>query len=341
MTWRGPALDEEQRDIFSLMNDLLSGEQPLVDENTETVDQAKGKLVELGLWTLGVDEEHGGSGAPRETVLLVLERLGRLWPALGWASVQAQAALAAIGGDARFSDLADEINAGSLGVAVVDEASAHVRLTTEGGGLKGSIGRVDTASGLPAVVVLGPAGTAHVLRPETLEGAPVERTGLGGARTVSLSVDAKSADIIEVDSQEIRGLLRLGAAAVAAGIAGAAADAAVEYASSRDQFGGPLTGIPVVRQSLQEQAAGATTALTATFGADPYDPVQTAATLAKACDTAIDVAGRALQSHGGYGYLTEYPAERFVRDAVSLRAAADPAGSMLLASRALVGKLPA
>jgi alkylation response protein AidB-like acyl-CoA dehydrogenase len=339
MTWRGHALDEDQQDIFSLMNDLLSGEQPLADENIEEIDQAKEKLVELGLWTLGVTEEHGGSGAPHNTVLLVLERLGRLWPALGWASVQAQAALSVIGGDDRFADLADGINAGSLGVAVVDESSEHVRLI-DAGGLQGTIARVDTASDTPAVVVLGPTGTAYVLRPGDLKGDPVERTGLGGARTVALTVDAKSVDTIEVDSQEVRGLLRLGAAAIAAGIAGAAADAALDYASSRDQFGGPLTAIPAVRQSLQEQAGGASTALAGAFGANPSDSVQTAAILSKACETAIEVAARALQSHGGYGYLTEYPAERFVRDAVSLRAAADPAGSMLLASRVLVGNLP-
>ncbi|MCU1636475.1 MAG: acyl-CoA dehydrogenase [Cryobacterium sp.] len=340
MSWRGPVLDEEQRDIFSLMDDLLSGQQPLADDRTDAIDQAKAQLVELGLWTLGVKEEHGGSGAQRDTVLLVLERLGRLWPALGWASVQAQAALAVIGGDDRFGDLTDAINEGSAGVAVVEGFSAHVRLAAEGDGLQGTIDRVDTASGVPAVVVLGPGRTAYVLRPEDLIAEPVERTGLGGARTVALSVHAARVQTIEVDALEVRGLLRLGAAAIAAGIAGAAADAALAYASSRDQFGGPLTAIPAVRQSLQEQAAGASTILGVAFGADPSDSGQTAAALAMACDTAIDVAARALQSHGGYGYLTEYPAERFVRDAVSLRAAADPTGSVMAASRDLAGNPP-
>jgi alkylation response protein AidB-like acyl-CoA dehydrogenase len=337
MSWRGPRLDEEQRDVLSLLNDLLAGQEPLEDEKTAEIDQAKAQLVELGLWSLGVDEELGGSGARRDTVLLVLERLGRFWPALGWASAQAQAALAAIGADDRFGDLTSAINEGTTGVAVVEDFSEHVQLTASGEGLQGTIARVDTTSGIPAVVVLGPSSTAYVLQPEDLTAEPVERTGLGGARTLALSVNAERVQTIEVDAQAVRGLLRLGAGAVAAGIAGAAADAALQYASSRDQFGGPLTAIPAVRQSLQAQASGASMAIGAVFSADPADSGQTAAALAMACDTAIDVAARALQSHGGYGYLSEYPAERFVRDAVSLRAAADPTGPVMAASRDLAG----
>jgi alkylation response protein AidB-like acyl-CoA dehydrogenase len=340
MSWRGPRLDEEQQDVLSLLNDLLDGQQPLDDQRTEDIDQAKAQLVELGLWSLGVDEELGGSGAQRESMLLVLERLGRLWPALGWASVQAQAALTAIGADDRFADLASAINEGTAGVAVVDNLGEHVQLTASGEGLQGTIARVDTASGIPAVVVLGPSSTAYVLQPEDLTAEPVERTGLGGARTLALSVNAELVQTIEVDAQAVRGLLRLGAAAVAAGIAGAAADAALQYASSRDQFGGPLTAIPAVRQSLQAQASGASTAIGAAFSADPADSGQTAAALAMACETAIGVAAQALQSHGGYGYLTEYPAERFVRDAVSLRAAADPMGAVMAASRDIAGNPP-
>lgn len=338
MSWRGPRLDVEQESILSLLNDLLAGQEPLDDYKTAYIDQAKAQLVELGLWTLGVDEALGGSGASRDSVLLVLERLGRLWPALGWASIQSQAALAAIGADDRFGDLASAINEGTTGVAVVEELSDHVQLTAAGRGLEGTIARVDTASGIPAVVVLGPNSTAYVLQPADIAAEPVERTGLGGARTLALSVNSERVQIIEVDAQAIRGLLRLGAGAVAAGIAGVAADAAWQYASSRDQFGGPLTAIPAVRQSLQVQASGASTAIGAVFGADPADSGQTAAALALACDTAIDVAARALQSHGGYGYLSEYPAERFVRDAVSLRAAVDPMGAVMAASRDIAGR---
>jgi alkylation response protein AidB-like acyl-CoA dehydrogenase len=337
MSWRGPRLDEEQREVLALLNDLLAGQEPLDDEKPADIDQAKAQLVELGLWCLGVDEELGGSGAQRDSVLLVLERLGRVWPALGWASIQAQAAVGAIGADDRFGNLASAINEGTTGVAVVEESSEHVQLTTSGEGLQGTIARVDTASGIPAVVVLRPNSTAYVLLPEDLTAEPVERTGLGGARTLALSVNAERAQTIAVDAQTVRGLLRLGAGAVAAGIAGAAADAALQYSASRDQFGGPLTAIPAVRQSLQAQAAGASTAIGAVFGADPADSGQTAAAQAMACDTAIDVAARALQSHGGYGYLSEYPAERFVRDAVSLRAAADPLGAVMAASRYIAG----
>jgi hypothetical protein len=65
--------------------------------------------------------------------------------------------------------------------------------------------------------------------------------------------------------------------------------------------------------------------------------VQSFAVLREACDRAIEVAAAALQSFGGYGYLAEYPAERYLRDAVSLRAAADPQGMASSTADSLVG----
>jgi alkylation response protein AidB-like acyl-CoA dehydrogenase len=136
------------------------------------------------------------------------------------------------------------------------------------------------------------------------------------------------------DLASARVRLRLGAAAVAAGIAGAAADAAAEYAAGRVQFGAPLTALPTVRHSLLAQASAVTTMLAAVVAA-PDDPGAAAAVQRAACDGAIDVCAAALQSHGGYGYLVEYGAERRLRDAVSLRAATDVQGAAAAAAGAL------
>jgi alkylation response protein AidB-like acyl-CoA dehydrogenase len=96
--------------------------------------------------------------------------------------------------------------------------------------------------------------------------------------------------------------LRFGTAAVAAGIAGAAADAAASYATDRRQFGGPLTALATVRQSLLGQATRTAAALALAVAAAD-DDVQALAAAREACDAAVDVAAAALQSHGGYGYL--------------------------------------
>ncbi|BCJ68003.1 acyl-CoA dehydrogenase family protein [Polymorphospora rubra] len=179
---------------------------------------------------------------------------------------------------------------------------------------------------------------------EAMTTRPLDRTGLGGAltRSVRFAEAAPAATVRrlrDVDVAAARARLRRGAAAVAAGIAGAAADAAAAYAAERHQFGGPLTNLPTVRQSLLDQATRTAVALTTALGTDDGS-VQTLAAMRHACDAAIEVAAAALQSHGGYGYLTEYPAERYLRDAVSLRAATDTHAAAAPAFRALVGPGP-
>ncbi|WP_157937029.1 acyl-CoA dehydrogenase family protein [Geodermatophilus chilensis] len=134
-----------------------------------------------------------------------------------------------------------------------------------------------------------------------------------------------------------RTLLDVGAAAVAAGIAGAAARAALDHSGTREQFGAPLTDLPTVRASLSAQEAAARSVLATALATGIEDARAAAAALAPACDLALDVAAAAVQSHGGYGYMAEYAVEGLLRDAVSLRAATRATESARAAARALVG----
>jgi alkylation response protein AidB-like acyl-CoA dehydrogenase len=119
----------------------------------------------------------------------------------------------------------------------------------------------------------------------------------------------------------IRAGLHLGGAAVAAGLAVFAAEAAAAYSGERVQFGGPLTNLPTVRRSLAEQQVAAAASLDAAIMLYVPDPDRAAGILRDNCERAISVTSDALLAHGGYGYLQEYDVERMVRDAVSLRAA--------------------
>jgi alkylation response protein AidB-like acyl-CoA dehydrogenase len=117
---------------------------------------------------------------------------------------------------------------------------------------------------------------------------------------------------------------RLGVAAQALGIAGRCLDLAVEYASERRQFGRPVGEFQGVRLPLAElaarvEAARALLERTATerdAGAAPGE-VAVRAAMAKllAADLAMACATQAVQAFGGYGYVTDYPVERFFRDA--------------------------
>ncbi|WP_327151121.1 acyl-CoA dehydrogenase family protein [Nocardia sp. NBC_01329] len=339
--WRGPALDRDQRDLRDMLDAFAAAHDPVLTDDPEQVAGLVTALAALGVWTLGTAEETGGGGADRVTTALVFERLGRAWPALGWAAVQAHTAVDVLGADERFAELVTGLHAGTAAVAVVDAAAAQVRLTWEGGALNGTVARVDVAAEQPHLMLLGDAGHAVLLAPATLTPKPLRRTGFGGATTRSLEVDARPGQYHDLDGVDIaaaRRRLRLGAAAVAAGIAGAAADAAAEYAAGREQFGAALTALPTVRQALLGQAARAAVSTAAAFGAE--DEIAVLGALREACEAAIDIAASALQVHGGYGYLTEYGAERRLRDAMSLRAATDPGGASTAVARAMTGLAP-
>ncbi len=341
--WGGPALDTDQRDVIAMI-DALAGDQPvdLVD-NPEHVTSLVTSLAGLGVWTLGTAVACGGGGAPASLATVVFERLGRFWPALGWAAVQTHAAVDLLGADPASAGLVGQLHSGVAAIAVVPAGAPATRLVWSDGALVGTIARVDAASESPHLVLLASSDTVLLVAPEALVAQPLVRTGLGGAFTRSLTVHARGHQVravAGVDVPAARARLHLGAAAVAAGIAGAAAGAAVGYAAGRRQFGDVLTALPIVRQSLLNQAGTAGSALATVLAADPADPVQTAAALRFACDGAVDVAAAALQSHGGYGYLTEYRAERYLRDAISLRAAADVPAAAVGAARDRVGREP-
>lgn len=340
MTWRGSVLSADQRDVRAALDAFVAQQPPvLTDDSPEDVARVVGELGGLGFWALGAAESVGGGGADRATTLVALERLGRAWPAIGWACVQAHAALRVLEREPRLEALAEQVSAGATAVAVVDATSGHVRIERDGPSVVSSVPRIDVAHPAPYVLFLT-ADAGLLVPPGGVTATPLRRTGLAGAMTRSIEVATSSADVIDLpdmDTAGVRGLLRLGAAAVASGIAAAAADDARAYATERRQFGDALTALATVRTRLLEQAIRAAVVLNAALAAPLVDEVATLAVAREACDAAVEVAAAAIQSHGGYGYLVEYDVERRLRDAVSLRAATDLQGSSAAVARTLVG----
>ncbi|MBB3607070.1 hypothetical protein FHT40_006770 [Mycolicibacterium sp. BK556] len=336
--WWGPPLDGDQRELRTMLDGFIASRGEVLDDGAD-VQAVITELAGLGVWTLGTAEALGGGGADNTTTLIALERVARAWPALAWASVQAHAAVAALGAVDEFTELVAQIHDGAAAVAVVDADATHVRLNYDGR-WSGSVARVDVAASDPHLLVLNGPDRAHFFPSSVMTSKSLRRTGFGGAMTRSLQIDATDDDVAEIsemDGSASRVTLRQGAAAVAAGIAGAAATAAHSYAADRRQFGAALRAIPTVRQSLLNQRATAGTILSAALAASA-DTVTAFSAMRTACDMAIDVAASALQSHGGYGYLTEYPVERHLRDAVSLRAAVDAWGAAVVTAAQICGQ---
>jgi alkylation response protein AidB-like acyl-CoA dehydrogenase len=114
---------------------------------------------------------------------------------------------------------------------------------------------------------------------------------------------------------------RLNIAACSLGGAGLALDTAMAYVEQRKQFGKRLGEFQAVQFKLADMATDLEAArLMVRSAADALDKKHPRATqlcaMAKrlATDTGFDVANQALQLHGGYGYLKDYPLERIVRD---------------------------
>jgi alkylation response protein AidB-like acyl-CoA dehydrogenase len=115
---------------------------------------------------------------------------------------------------------------------------------------------------------------------------------------------------------------RLGVAAQAVGIAQGATDYAVAYAKERIQFGKPINTFQAIQIKLADMetrtAAARELLYRASVKCDRNDPDKGKySAMAKlfAGDTAMAVTVDAVQVLGGYGYVTEYPVERMMRDA--------------------------
>jgi len=113
---------------------------------------------------------------------------------------------------------------------------------------------------------------------------------------------------------------RIGIAAQALGIAQGSLDAAVQYAKERVQFGKPIASFQAIQFMLADMETRIDAARWLTYHAawkrDRGERYSFEAAKAKlfAAETAVDAATKAVQIFGGYGYLKDYPVERFMRD---------------------------
>ena len=114
---------------------------------------------------------------------------------------------------------------------------------------------------------------------------------------------------------------RINIAACSTGTAISALDAATQYAKERKQFGQAIADFQATQMKLADMLTDLTAAKQmirlAAFKLDQQDPERSAyCAMAKrfATDVCFDLCDQALQIHGGYGYIKEYPVERFFRD---------------------------
>jgi butyryl-CoA dehydrogenase len=114
---------------------------------------------------------------------------------------------------------------------------------------------------------------------------------------------------------------RIGIGAMALGLGQAAFEAASAYSKSREQFGRPIAAFQGVAFMIADMATELDAARLLVYRAawlkDQGKPFSTEAAMAKlyASEMASRVTNAAIQVHGGYGYITDYKVERYLRDA--------------------------
>ncbi len=119
--------------------------------------------------------------------------------------------------------------------------------------------------------------------------------------------------------------IRAQVAAAAVGVARAAMEAAVEYAKEREQFGQPIVSFEGIQFMLADMAikieAARLLVWQAAWMADQglRNSYQSAIAKCFAADSAMEIATDAVQIFGGYGYMKEYPVEKYMRDAKLLQ----------------------
>ncbi len=324
-------------------------------DRTEAIDRTViAKLAELGLLAAALPEEHGGMGLEMVSYALVVEELGRADSNVrGIVSVSNGLygkTVARWGSPEQRARLLPGLAAGTeLGCYALTEPGAG----SDPGGLETRAERDGAGwalSGQKTFITLG-SWAAHALvfartgepgpRGITCFIVPTDATGFE-ARPIKGKLGLRAQDTAELFLDGVRvpdenrvgelgsgfkiamsaldhGRISLGAGCV--GIAQGCLDASIAYTKERRQFGRPVASFQLVQELLTDIAVETEAARLlvwrAAATADRGERHTVEASMAKyyASEVAVRAANAAVQAHGGYGYIDEYPVGKYLRDA--------------------------
>ena len=308
------------------------------DQGRRDPEPLVAQLAELGLFGALADAEHGGLGLPLTTAAMIVEEVARGSAALAiWLSAQLAATLAvarSVPRDAR-ERLLPPMTRGERWTAPVIGASIGARRAGADWVLTGAAPVVPNAgrAGLFLVNAALEGGGARCFAVEAgragltvgLASDTIGLRGLGAADVVLVGVRLTAAAALREGGETLlEAATNVGAAATAVGVAQAAFEAALRYSQQRSTFGKPICQHQAVQLKLADMATAITAARLLTgraagrLDADPRDDAGAAMARLAAGETAYMVTLEAMRIHGGYGYTSEFPVERYYRDAAAL-----------------------
>jgi alkylation response protein AidB-like acyl-CoA dehydrogenase len=324
-------------------------------DRREAVDTAIiPRMGEIGFFGLTIPEEYGGLGGDYLTYCLALEELGRADSAVrGIVTVSMGLCgkiILAHGSEEQKQEwlpgIASGTKLGCFGLTEPDTGSdagsLKTRAVRDGSDWVIDGSKIFITNGTWADVCLvfartggpGPKGVSAFLVPTDTPG--FERTeikgklGLRGQATAELTFSGMRVPASALVGEEGAGFryamesLDKGRISVGAGCVGiiqGCLEAVVDYSTQRTQFGKPLASFQMVQDMIAEISVDADAARLLTWRAadllERGEPFGVAASKAKyfASEAAVKAANLAIQAFGGYGYVDEYPVQKYMRDA--------------------------
>jgi butyryl-CoA dehydrogenase len=311
------------------------------------------KMGELGLFGLPFPPEYGGGGADFVTYCLAIEEIARVDSSMA-ITLEAGVSLGAApffytGTEKQKEEYLVPMIAGTvLGAFGLTEAEAgsDAGATATKANLEGDEWVVDgektfiTNSGTPITKCVtitartGPNEISNIVidsgTPGFTVAPPYLKMGWHASDTHELSFSDCRVPADHLLGERGRGFQtflrilddgRVAIAALAVGLAQACLDASLEYARSRQAFGGPIGRFQAVAFKCADMALAVENARNLTYKAawmrDHGKPMRQAAAMAKlySSEVAVTATREAVQIHGGYGFMEDSPVSRLYRDA--------------------------
>jgi alkylation response protein AidB-like acyl-CoA dehydrogenase len=312
------------------------------------------KLAELGLTGVQFPEQYGGAGMTALDYCICIEEIARVCPAIALSVAAhnglCSAHISMFGSEAQKQQYLPRLIRGEvLGAWGLTEAGAgsdaagmRTTATRQGAcwvlnGSKSFIthGRIGGVMVVIAVTdrTKGHRGiSAFVVEhgtPGMLAGKKEDKLGMRASDTSEVVFDNCRIPVAQLLGEEGQGFIntlqvldggRIGIAALSVGLAQGAWEAARDYSKDRRQFGQPIAAFQAIQWKLADNATRIEAARLLTYRAaylrDKGERTTRESSMAKlfASEAAVKAADDCVQIHGGYGFVKDYPAEKYFRD---------------------------
>lgn len=313
------------------------------------------EMAALGFMGAPYPEEWGGAGCDAVMVCLLLEEVSRASGAVGSslnAHISlASSVIADHGTEAQkrryLVDLTSGRKIGAFGLTEPsggsNAAACRSRAVRKGDRyvLNGSKAFITNSTVADIFVVTartsegaGSQGVSAFILERGMKGFAVgkadKKMGMNGSPTAQLFFDDVEVPADNLIGDEGKGFRqfaqtldrgRINVASLSVGLAQAAMEAAVAYAKERQQFGRPIAAFQGIQWPIAEMATEIEAARLLTLNAARmYDAglsIKTEGAMAKffAAEASLRACSAAIEIHGGYGYMRDFPVERYYRDA--------------------------